>query len=414
MKLPESDVLTELERVLESRTFEGSETRKALLRYLVAKSLAGEGEQLKEYTIAVDALGKASSYDPRRDSTVRIQVGRLRQKLIEYYAEEGAADPLIVALHKGSYRVDFSRADEPVPEAAAPSRWRTIGLAGFAVAILAIGWAVYGMVEVRRLRTEVKRLEEAWTPELREMWAPLIDGPRPVIVCVGVPAFANFSTNVFLRVSGANSWEETIASPRFAAVQHAFPGATTVPWYAFTGVGEANGAFLVGKLLGARESNIEFTRSNLLSFQQMSDSNLVFIGPPKFNSQLSAIPIKPAMLMEANGVRLLNPARGEQEMYTDSFAPGAEFNGATYALISRTPGLSGNGTVLILAGNGTPDTLAAAQWVTQPKRAGELCSRLRLPSGQLPRYFQALLKVQFRNGVPVDSAYVLHRAIGAN
>jgi hypothetical protein len=411
MALGEIEIRAELDRVLQSRALEGSETRRALLRYLAEKSLAGHGEQLKEYTIAVDALGKPSTYDPRHDSTVRIQVGRLRQKLVEYYAGEGARDPVLIGLRKGSYRMDFqpaSGAAVHVPEA---TSWRTVALTAALLALVAIGWAVYATVALRRLRIETEPVREAWSSELGEIWGPIIEGGRPVVVCVGAPTFVNFSSHVFLRVSGANNWEDTVNSPKFEAVKRAFPDATTVPWHSFTGVGEANGAFLVGELLSSRSSKISFTRSDLLSFQEMSDSNAIFIGPPKFNAQLSAIPIKPAMVMERSGVRLLEPGRNELAMYTDHFIPGADFDGESYALISRTPGLSGNGELLVLGGNGTPDTLGAAQWVTQPNRARQLCSHLRLPSGQLPRYFQALVRVRFKNGVPVDSSYVLHRVL---
>jgi hypothetical protein len=411
MALGEIEIRAELDRVLQSRALEGPETRRALLRYLAEKSLAGHGEQLKEYTIAVDALGKPSTYDPRHDSTVRIQVGRLRHKLVEYYASEGARDPVLIGLRKGSYRMDFLRGAEeavPVPE---PSRWRVLALTAALVALAAVAWAAYATVALRRLRIETEPVRESWSPELGEIWGPIIGGQRPVVVCVGAPTFVNFSSHVFLRVSGANNWEDTVNSPKFEAVKRAFPDATTVPWHSFTGVGEANGAFLVGELLSPRSSKISFTRSDLLSFQEMSDSNVIFIGPPKFNAQLSAIPIKPAMVMERSGVRLLEPGRSEQAMYTDHFIPGADFDGESYALISRTPGLSGNGEVLLLGGNGTPDTLGAAQWVTQPNRARQLCSHLRLPSGQLPRYFQVLVRVRFKNGVPVDSSYVLHRAL---
>jgi hypothetical protein len=417
MALGEIEIRAELDRVLQSRALEGSETRRALLRYMAEKSLAGHGDQLKEYTIAVDALGKPTTYDPRHDSTVRIQVGRLRQKLVEYYANEGARDPVLIGLRKGSYRMDFQPASggtvqvEGTVQVPEPSRWRTVALAAAVLALAALAWAVYATVALRRLRIETEPVREAWSPELGEIWGPIIDGQRPVVVCVGAPTFVNFSSHVFLRVSGANNWEDTVNSPKFEAVKRAFPDATTVPWHSFTGVGEANGAFLVGELLSSRKSKISFTRSDLLSFQEMSDSNVIFIGPPKFNAQLSAIPIKPAMVMERSGVRLLEPGRSEQAMYTDHFVPGADFDGESYALISRTPGLSGNGEVLLLGGNGTPDTLGAAQWVTQPNRARQLCSHLRLPSGQLPRYFQVMLKVRFKNGVPVDSSYVLHRAL---
>src|SRR5689334_5541363 len=67
--------------------------------------LSGEADQLKEYSVGIDALGKPATYDPRHDSTVRIQVGRLRQKLAEYYRTEGKDDLLIVDLPKGRFKL---------------------------------------------------------------------------------------------------------------------------------------------------------------------------------------------------------------------------------------------------------------------------------------------------------------------
>ena len=97
----------QVERIFQSKTFRSSDVLRHLLSYLVDASLAGTADDLKEYTVAVDALGKPSSYDPRQESAVRMQVGRLRQKLTEYYRTEGIDDPIVVDLPKGGFRVVF-------------------------------------------------------------------------------------------------------------------------------------------------------------------------------------------------------------------------------------------------------------------------------------------------------------------
>jgi DNA-binding response OmpR family regulator len=48
-----------------------------------------QGEPISEYAIAVDALGRSPDFDPKADSTVRVQVARLRTKLKDFYAECG-------------------------------------------------------------------------------------------------------------------------------------------------------------------------------------------------------------------------------------------------------------------------------------------------------------------------------------
>src|SRR3974390_2161559 len=94
---------TSVDRILQSGTFRNSPSSRRLLKYLADHSLAGDAEQLKEYTIGVDAFGQPEDYDPRLDSTVRIQIGRLRQKLADYYSEEGKDNPVVVHLPKGRF-----------------------------------------------------------------------------------------------------------------------------------------------------------------------------------------------------------------------------------------------------------------------------------------------------------------------
>src|ERR1700676_2630764 len=103
----------QVERIFQSKTFRSSDVLRHLLSYLVDASLAGTADDLKEYTVAVDALGKPSSYDPRQESAVRMQVGRLRQKLAEYYRTEGIDDPVLLDLPKGGFTVVFEPRKAP-------------------------------------------------------------------------------------------------------------------------------------------------------------------------------------------------------------------------------------------------------------------------------------------------------------
>src|SRR6202041_1276054 len=92
------------------KTFETSEVHRKLLQYLAEKSLNGEADRLKEYTIGLEAFGKPPTYDPKHDSIVRLQVGRLRQKLATYYQSEAAGDRVVVNLPKGAFKLNFEPA----------------------------------------------------------------------------------------------------------------------------------------------------------------------------------------------------------------------------------------------------------------------------------------------------------------
>ena len=133
-----------VDRILHSETFRLAPSSKRLLKYLAGRCLAGESDAIKEYTIGVDAFNKPASYDPRSDSTVRIQIGRLRQKLAEYYNAEGATDDSILTIPKGRLTLVL----EPrTQSAAAPPEpripWHYISLALLLALIATVSWALY-------------------------------------------------------------------------------------------------------------------------------------------------------------------------------------------------------------------------------------------------------------------------------
>src|SRR2546429_504858 len=82
------------EQPLSSHTLHGSESLCKLLRYLANHSMDHPGLSPKEYQIATEVFGRQKDFDPHLDSMVRVQAGRLRTKLAEYYASEGADDQI--------------------------------------------------------------------------------------------------------------------------------------------------------------------------------------------------------------------------------------------------------------------------------------------------------------------------------
>jgi len=91
-----------LERLLGSRVFHAAPTQRSFLRYAVEHTLGGRCD-LKEYCIAVDGLGRHESFDPRRDSIVRIEALKMRLNLERYYQRAGQLDPVRIEFPKGSY-----------------------------------------------------------------------------------------------------------------------------------------------------------------------------------------------------------------------------------------------------------------------------------------------------------------------
>lgn len=153
-----AEVRAVLERVLKSRCFEHAGRASDFLRFVVGKTLAGEADQLKGYTIAVHVFGRPASFDAQSDPLVRVEALRLRQRLTEYYAGEGAADPVRIELPRGNYAVKASYSGTAPEQAqrAGPARagwrdrlpkWR----AGWAVAAVLLVSAVGALVFQREL-----------------------------------------------------------------------------------------------------------------------------------------------------------------------------------------------------------------------------------------------------------------------
>ena len=102
------EIRAELDRILGADVLAGATRLSRLLRYIVERTISGEGDQLKEYVLGVEVFDRPPSYDPRLDSIVRVEARRLRAKLEEYYLGPGAANPLVISIPRGSYVPVFS------------------------------------------------------------------------------------------------------------------------------------------------------------------------------------------------------------------------------------------------------------------------------------------------------------------
>jgi len=103
------DVRAQLQRIFKSRGFRAAESLRNLLAFVVEETLAGREENLKEYLLGAMVLGKGSSFDPKLDPIVRVQMRRLRQRLQHYYATDGWRDSVVIALSRGSYGASIDR-----------------------------------------------------------------------------------------------------------------------------------------------------------------------------------------------------------------------------------------------------------------------------------------------------------------
>ncbi|BCP52491.1 hypothetical protein K32_11080 [Kaistia sp. 32K] len=107
-----ADVRAALSAIQSSAVFGASRQLSLFLGYVVEKTLAGDADRIKAYSIATEALGRPETFDPSVDPIVRVEAGRLRKALETYYQGEGAAAPMRISIPRGSYVPRFEPRQE--------------------------------------------------------------------------------------------------------------------------------------------------------------------------------------------------------------------------------------------------------------------------------------------------------------
>lgn len=424
---PAIEYRAQVDRILQSKVLRASEVLRHLFGYLAEKSLDGTADSLKEYTIGLDALGKPASFDPRQESVVRMHTARLRQKLAEYYRTEGIDDPIVVDMPKGGFRVTFEPRRRMSPAAPLPVSieirepvrgWRRREIVLVSALAVAILCAVFFMtrlwlVEQGDGSSSSSSLANAanWTPALRELWEPLLSSSRRLVVCVATPLFVSVPGFGVLREPTVNDWDDVPASRKISSLEGALQAGISEPSYSYTEVGTATGAFLLGQFLAPRKQGVVITRANVLSWPEIAEDNVVFLGPATGIHQTEDIPTQAQLVLDPTGIRNLSPRPGEAAFIQDRPARNGGESGVTYALISRVPAMNGPGAILMLSGNQISSVMGGVQAFTNPALAQMLVSRLKTASGSIPKYFQVVLSVKAMDDVPVKIDYMFHREL---
>ncbi len=399
--------LAEIGKLTSSTVLHGSESLCNLLRFLTKQSLEHPGATVKEYQIATEVFGRAADFDPRLDSTVRVQTGRLRSKLAEYYAGDGVDDGIIVEIPRGSYHVVFHQreidARPPIPDLVAepvvitPVRQVsprqpliTAIVAGIGIiAAFLLGFAI---------RPALWHAPPGESSEaLQALWLRFFDGPEPPLVVYSNAAFVG-------RPETGLRYFNPTTDTNSPIHDH------------YTGVGEVMAIHELDNLFATLHRGMRLKRGRLLTWDDAKTSNLVFIGSPSENLSLREMPLTQDFIFR---VLTDGPRKGDLSIVNVHPHPGdASSYLATadlpihedYAVVGLVPGLATAQHALVLAGLTTMGTQAAVEFVCRTKRLEELMAALGSPpKGPIPP-FEAVLRIKVSGGVPVHSDLVaVHR-----
>ena len=406
-------VREQIDRILASGTLHNSDVLRKLFRFLAEKTFSGEADELKEYSVGLDALGKPSTYDPRQDAGVRIQASRLRQKLDDYYKNEGANDLLIVELPKGRFKLAWhtkggdvsspasvvtAPVTAPLPAPTAPAGeprslkiWRGLALG---LAALSLVLAIVATISLSsRVRAVAPAIPES-TPELDALWGPFLSSRYHLVIAFAKPLFVRFQRNgspdIVYHKIGNNSWEEALRSPEFSMLSRSLGNPPAKPTFNMVERSQLVSAFVAGQFFARRRGDISLAPAGELSWQQFADNDVIQFGPLSVDS---ALPVRPAFFVDSSGVRNLHPLSGEQSVYVDP-PDHQPSDGEGLELVSMLPGPMGRTTVLTFSSNHAWGVLGGIQSLIDPAFVPVLIGKLRDASGKMPRYYQVVLRIE--------------------
>lgn len=473
MEVSREEKLEQLERVLQSHTLHSSDSLKGFLRFVAGKAIDNEESQLKEYVIATEVFGRNEDYNPRIDSTVRVQAGRLRTKLSEYYSTEGKSDRVLIDLPKGQYTPTFSyvqkedslvngktstevglakQQNSGLPIAATASQSRPVdhrseryaqGTAPYSatnerwrLATLSLGLLVIALGALtlfyRAKAIELRETKSALTSgendplnrrEIEPLWGDLLRSAEPVLVVYSNTLFRGTAEDGMKLLKSLDSPGSSLGSPIIPQSEIEQSKQPVIEHY--TGIGEVMGAFQLGELFAKLHHASRVKRSLLLNWEDLKTENIVVLGSPAENLFLRDLPQQQDFLFKpmpdeqghkSFGIVNIHPQPGEQERYfAKQDGPSRSQISEDFAVVSLLQGLNGAKRMLILAGITTLGTQAAAEYVTKPDYIRDLISHLNTsPAGSLPKLpdnYQVLVKVKVNGGVPVQISYLTHHTL---
>lgn len=392
-----------VQRIVHSSCFRSTARLRDFLLYVTECAIRNAPEDATEQQVGINVFGRAPGYNCSEDSIVRTNARLLRQKLAEYFAQEGAAEELLVDIPKGHYlpifRAAHAAAGDSNPHGAtlalpgrqvsesaptSPADWKRWGLVGLALALVAVAAFFVGRRTAPPAAAKRSAVKE--NPAFEALWAPFFTGGTPLVI---------YSNAVFV----GNSKD---------GLRYAAAGEQTTPDNrvdTYTGIGEAAAVYDLTQLFDAHHAQFILKRSLLVTWDEARMKNLVFIGSRAENPSLRVLPDTSDFALAPAKDRFVivnrNPRPGEPVEFSRPEHPLTR----DYAIVALLPGVESGKWILTCSGLTTFGTQAAVEFVSQPQSVQQLVQAARFPHNAI-RPFEAVLETTIAGGVPIQTHLV--------
>jgi hypothetical protein len=415
-----------MERVLASQTFSRSDQLRRFLQYICEKDILGKAEEINEYSIAVDALGKAANYSPSDDSSVRTRAHAMRQKLQEYYEVEEPNAELRIEVPKGRYNPHFLNhapastplrdltvpyAEPPVVVPLPPRVWKPF-FSGVLATALVFVLILFAGGSFRRV--------DPIAPILREAWGPMLNSEEKVEICIATPPS--------LLLHSYKDGELPMYHPLLLRASQEVSA-----WYERLQMLDGGGSlymhttqdvFLFGDSLASASAVQLLSRAGALPHLAPESDlrafalrgwNVVLIGSPNYS------PLVARFLMNAPFSVRYDPVRRE-EVVSDGaarvFRPSRDVLGMltkAYGLVTVLPSQAdgeGGARILIFSGITSAGPQAAMEFFRSPEGLSVLKTKLRRDGfTKFPPAYQVVVRCGLDHNLALNWEYEAHQVM---
>jgi hypothetical protein len=392
--LTDAAIASQLEKILANRLFSGSQRYPAFLRFVVEKTLEGEGGTLRERLIGNAVFNRAANYDTNADPVVRITAAEVRRRLAQYYHEPQTASEIRIGMRNGSYVPSFdppsSIAARPIKQAVLPEPEPIlVGIkqdtaAGEATGPRKLSWlaVIAGILAALLLIflafTWLGRQQRHTASLSSQTWQSIKSSDMPPLICLGVP-----STIIEERTSN---------DPNFA------------DWIERMNTVSFDDVIAQDKIIHSLQQNgIEHLLGNSaqVDFGQLRSRPTILIGILDNRWSMKAIEKLRYRMLVAPGTKAVVEVIDTQNVATTPWT----LNGDQtlekivndYAIVARfTDTVTGQPT-WILGGMGSSGTIAASEFVTDDEQMHALFASA--PAGWQNGNFEIVLQTEVVSGV---------------
>jgi len=396
-----------LARVLASECFGKSARLSSFLRYVCTATVDGQAALLCEQHIGVAVFGRPDHYNPADDTIVRSSARLLRQRLVQYYEDEGRLDDLRIAIPRGTYVPVFVPAASgaktgleeaavqppapapaqappaaapplPAPEARAPRHRGLMVSAGLLLGLLVLagGW----LRQDARPRSIVE-----------SFWATLLPAERDALLVVSDAALVRYQVETHTQLSLEDYASKHLGEWPPAADQAAAQFRT----HRYTSMTSVQLAAELGKRATAAPQRLHLRFARDLHLADLKQANVILLGVVQANpwgelyrSQLNFHIDWNREQPDSFQIRNDQPRPGEKAAY-EFRVDDPHHRG--FATIAYTRGLGGDGHALLLGGTTAAGTEAAIELLFDPARMTPLLQKARQPDGSIGG-FEVLLQ----------------------